>query len=32
MLYFSPPALGALAPDDLSAFEKKEDMIFFHFM
>ena len=30
MLYFNPYALGALASDDLSVFEKKEDMLFFH--
>ena len=29
MLYFNPYALGAPAPDDLSVFEKKEDMLFF---
>ena len=32
MLYFSPCALGAPASDDLSVFEKKEDMLFFHFI
>ena len=30
MLYFNPYALGAPASDDLSVFEKKEDMLFFH--
>ena len=30
MLYFKPYALGAPASDDLSVFEKKEDMLFFH--
>ena len=32
MLYFNPYALGAPGPasDDLSVFEKKEDMLFFH--
>ena len=30
MLYFNPYALGTLASDDLSVFEKKEDMLFFH--
>ena len=31
MLYFNPNALlGAPASDDLSVFEKKEDMLFFH--
>ena len=30
MLYFNPFALGSPASDDLSVFEKKEDMIFFH--
>ena len=32
MLYFTPCALGAPASDDLSVFEKKEDMLFFHFI
>ena len=32
MLYFTQCALGAPAADDLSVFEKKEDMLFFHFM
>ena len=27
MLYFNPYALGAPASDDLSVFEKKEDML-----
>ena len=31
MLYFTPCALGAPASDDISVFEKKEDMLFFHF-
>ena len=30
MLYFNPYTLGAPASDDLSVFEKKEDMLFFH--
>ena len=31
MLYFNPNALlGSPASDDLSVFEKKEDMLFFH--
>ena len=30
MLYFNPYALGAPASDNLSVFEKKEDMLFFH--
>ena len=30
MLNFNPYALGAPASDDLSVFEKKEDMLFFH--
>ena len=30
MLYFNPYALGAPASDDLSVFEKEEDMLFFH--
>ena len=32
MLYFTQCALGAPASDDLSVFEKKEDMLFFHFI
>ena len=32
MLYFTPCALGGPASDDLSVFEKKEDMLFFHFI
>ena len=32
MLYFIPCALGAHASDDLSVFEKKEDMLFIHFI
>ena len=30
MLYFRPSVLGAPASDDRSAYEKKEDMLFFH--
>ena len=30
MLYFNPYAVGAPASDDLSVFERKEDMRFFH--
>ena len=30
MSYFNPYALGAPASDDLSVFEKKEDILFFH--
>ena len=30
MLYSNPYALGAPASDDLSVFENKEDMLFFH--
>ena len=30
MLYFNPYSVGAPASDDLSVFEKKEDMLFIH--
>ena len=32
MLYFTACALGAPASNDISVFEKKEDMRFFHFI
>ena len=32
ILYFTPCALGAPASDDLSVFEKKDDMLFFNFI